>query len=45
MDHDGKVIGVVGVIKDMTEFFKMQRELEEYSITDKMTQTFNRTLL
>ncbi len=43
IDHDGEVIGVVGVIKDMTEFFKMQKELEEYSITDKMTQTFNRT--
>ncbi len=43
IDDDGSVIGIVGVIKDMTELLKLQKQLEYYNITDMMTQTFNRS--
>ena len=36
-------MGIVGVIKDMTELLKLQKQLEHYNITDMMTQTFNRS--
>lgn len=42
LDEYGNVLGIVGIIKDMTELIKLQKKLEGYSITDMMTQTFNR---
>lgn len=41
-DNDKNIVGIVGVIKDMTELIKMQKKLEYFSIMDRMTQTFNR---
>lgn len=43
IDDDGSVMGIVGVIKDLSELMRMQKQLEYYSITDRMTQTFNRS--
>lgn len=43
IDNDGNIMGIVGVIKDMTELLKLQKQLEHYNITDMMTQTFNRS--
>lgn len=42
-DENGDVIGIVGIIKDMTELIALQKKLESFSITDMMTQTFNRS--
>ena len=42
LDDDGRVMGIIGVIKDMTELIKLQKQLEYYNITDLMTHTFNR---
>lgn len=42
IDDDGSIIGIVGVVKDMTELITLQKKLEHYTITDLMTNTFNR---
>ena len=43
LDADGNVIGIVGIVKDISDLIKLQEKLKNYSITDMMTQTYNRS--
>jgi diguanylate cyclase (GGDEF)-like protein/PAS domain S-box-containing protein len=42
-DDDGRIIGVTGFVNDMTEATRLGKELYEYSVTDSMTQAYNRS--
>lgn len=42
-DADGNVMGIVGIVKDISDLIKLQEKLKNYSITDMMTQTYNRS--
>lgn len=44
-DDDGKIIGIVGLINDVTEKVKLEKELENYARTDLLTGLFNRHYL
>ena len=44
-DDDGEVIGIVGLINDVTARVKMEKELEEYAKTDMLTGLYNRRFL
>jgi diguanylate cyclase (GGDEF)-like protein/PAS domain S-box-containing protein len=41
-DTNGQVIGVVGVVADITERKRMQKALEEHAIRDALTGLYNR---
>lgn len=43
LDADGNVMGIVGIVKDISDLIKLQQKLKNYSITDMMTQTYNRS--
>ena len=43
LDADGNVMGIVGIVKDISNLIKLQEKLKNYSITDMMTQTYNRS--
>lgn len=43
LDADGNVMGIVGIVKDISDLIKLQEKLKNYSITDMMTQTYNRS--
>lgn len=43
LDADGNVMGIVGIVKDVSDLIKLQEKLKNYSITDMMTQTYNRS--
>ncbi|ACV23435.1 Probable diguanylate cyclase YdaM [Slackia heliotrinireducens] len=43
IDSDGEIMGVIGMVSDMTEQILTQRKLEAYSQIDSMTGVFNRT--
>ncbi len=44
-DESGKVIGIVGLINNVTEKVKLEKELETYARTDMLTGLFNRRYL
>lgn len=40
--HDGKIIGVSGVVNDVTELMRLKEQFENLSILDKSTGCYNR---
>ncbi|WKY47381.1 diguanylate cyclase [Eubacteriaceae bacterium ES3] len=44
-DEEGKFVGMLGVTRDISERRKMEEEIRRLSITDKLTQTYNRLKL
>ena len=44
-DTKGKIIGVVGIVCDVTERIRLEKKVEELSIIDSLTGTFNRNYL
>lgn len=44
-NEDGRFIGMLGVTRDITERKMMEEEIRRLSITDKLTQSFNRLKL
>lgn len=44
-DDNGEIIGIVGIINDVTARVKMERELESYARTDMLTGLYNRRYL
>lgn len=44
-DKHGNLMGIIGIVLDMTEQIKMQKELEEYCNTDLLTGAYNRKYL
>ena len=43
--QDGKVIGIIGVINDVTKQMRLEKELEELSFKDKLTGLYNRNYM
>ncbi len=43
LDKNGKILGITGIVKDVTESMCLYRKMEKYSVTDEMTQTYNRS--
>lgn len=43
IDDKGTVLGIVGIVKDMTILITTQQKLEKYSTLDVMTGIYNRT--
>ena len=41
--EEDNVMGIVGIVKDISNLIKLQEKLKNYSITDMMTQTYNRS--
>lgn len=41
-DVDGSVMGIVGIVTDMTELIVMQKRLESFTFQDRMTGIYNR---
>lgn len=44
-DKEGKIIGIVGLINDVTDRMKLHKQLEVYAQTDIMTGLYNRRYL
>lgn len=44
-DTEGSISGIVGMVTDITELIKLQKELEWLSTRDTLTGCFNRTFL
>ena len=44
-DDDNSIIGIVGIVSDVTERVRMGKQLEEFSITDSLTGVYNRNYL
>lgn len=42
---DGKLIGVCGVVSDVTELMSMKRKFESLTFTDKLTGVYNRNYI
>ncbi len=42
-DDNGELMGIIGIVLDMTENIRLQNELEEFSNIDQMTGAHNRT--
>ncbi|MGL5979262.1 MAG: diguanylate cyclase domain-containing protein [Erysipelotrichaceae bacterium] len=45
MNEANQCIGVVGIVNDITEQIKLQKEIEQRSITDALTKAYNRSYL
>ncbi len=43
MDENGKLLGITGIVKDVTDLMRLCKKMEKYSVTDEMTQTYNRS--
>ncbi len=43
VDKNGEIIGISGIIKDVTESMRSYKKMEKYSFTDEMTQAYNRS--
>ena len=43
--ENGKVIGIVGVVTDITKLMRLEKELEELSFKDKLTGLYNRNYM
>lgn len=43
IDENGNLIGITGIVKDVTESMRLYKKIEKYSVTDEMTQTYNRS--
>ncbi len=43
VDEKGEIIGITGIVKDVTESTRLYKKMEKYSVTDEMTQAYNRT--
>lgn len=43
IDVEGNLIGIVGLVNDITDIRRLQEELRIMSITDKLTGIYNRT--
>lgn len=43
--RDGKLVGIVGIVADITVQMRLARELERQSITDQLTGLYNRNYL
>lgn len=43
--RDGKIVGIVGIVTDITVQMRLSRELERQSITDQLTGLYNRNYL
>ncbi len=43
--RDGKIIGIVGIVSNVTARVKMEKELEELSFRDKLTGLYNRNYM
>lgn len=44
-DDDNSIIGIVGIVSDVTQRVRMEKQLEEFSITDSLTGVYNRNYL
>lgn len=44
-DDDNSIIGIVGIVSDVTNRVRMEKQLEEFSITDALTGVYNRNYL
>lgn len=45
LDASGSIIGIVGMVSDVTELIQLQKELERMSTRDMLTGCYNRTFL
>lgn len=43
--HQGKIIGIIGIVTDVTKQVQLEKELEELSFTDKLTGLHNRNYM
>ena len=43
--HDGKIIGIIGIVNDVTKTVHLEKELEELSFKDKLTGLYNRNYM
>lgn len=43
--ENGKIIGIVGVVTDITKLMRLEKELEELSFKDKLTGLYNRNYM
>lgn len=43
--ENGEIIGIVGVVTDITKLMTLEKELEELSIRDKLTGLYNRNYM
>lgn len=43
IDFDGNLMGIIGLVIDVTELKRLQEEMRVMSITDKLTGAYNRT--
>lgn len=43
--ENAKIIGIVGVVTDITKLMRLEKELEELSIKDKLTGLYNRNYM
>jgi len=44
-DDNGKVIGIVGLVNDVTDRIKLEKELEKINVTDTLTKIKNRNFI
>jgi len=43
--EDGKIIGIVGIVNDITKLMTLEKQLEELSFKDKLTGLYNRNYM
>lgn len=43
--HQDKIIGIIGIVTDVTKQIRLEKELEELSFTDKLTGLHNRNYM
>lgn len=44
-DDNGNIIGIVGIVTDVTELITMRNKMEEYYMTDPLTGLYSRKYL